>query len=67
MQVFILKEKQAHFRSVNDSSKWKKGVKGELQLKGMALYLSVSPDSSSTVAEQLRHVVVAGEFPQTSL
>lgn len=30
------------------------------------LYLSISPNVASTVTEQLRHVIVAGEFPQTS-
>ena len=44
-----------------------KGVRGELNVKGGADYLSISPDGASTVTEQLRHVIVAGEFPQTSL
>lgn len=44
-----------------------KGVRGELKLKGGAAYLSISPDGASTVTEQLRHVIVTGEFPQTGL
>lgn len=35
--------------------------------KGGVAYLSISPNGASAVTEQLGHVVVSGEFPQTSL
>lgn len=44
-----------------------KRVKGEQKLKGGSAYLSVSPDRAAAVAEQLGHVVVVGELPQTGL
>lgn len=43
------------------------GSRGEAKLKGGAAYLSISSNGASTVTEQLRHVVVAGEFPQARL
>lgn len=44
-----------------------KRVRGEQKLKGGDAYLSISPNCASAVTEQLGHVIVAGEFPQTSL
>lgn len=44
-----------------------KRVKGEPKLKGERAYLSISPDGAAAVAEQLRHVVVVCELPQTGL
>lgn len=38
-------------------------IKCKLKLKSRASYLPVSPDGASTVTEELRHVVVADEFP----
>lgn len=43
------------------------GTRGDLKLKHRIAYLSISPNGASTVTEQLRHVIVASEFPQTSL
>lgn len=50
-----------------DKACFSHGFKGEPDLLGRTAYLSVSSDGASTVAEQLRHVIVACEFPQTSL
>lgn len=42
-------------------------VRDDPKLKGGEAYLSISPNGPTTVIEQLRHVIVAGELPQTSL
>lgn len=50
-----------HLMSQGDKGR----VRGELRLKGGVAHLSISANGASAVAEQLRHVVVAGELPQT--
>lgn len=44
-----------------------KRVRGEQKLKGGDAYLSISPNCASAVTEQLWHVIVTCELPQTSL
>ena len=45
----------------------KRGSEVSHKSKGGRGYLSISPNGASAVAEQLGHVVVAGELPQAGL